>query len=91
MSRSRTSTASRSGRRRCTTCRRTLALTLAPALALAIPLPQAQVHDVLQKRFADLKSIFLAYCRSIGGSGSAEDAMEMEMAEFQVRGRVRVG
>jgi hypothetical protein len=79
------------------------------------------VHDVLQKRFADLKSIFLAYCRSIGtptptptptstpnpiaypypdpyphtftytsigGSDSAEDATEMEMGEFQVRGRV---
>ena len=49
----------------------------------SFPLWEKEVHDVLQKRFADLKSIFLAYCRSIGGSGSAEDAMEMEMAEFQ--------
>ena len=49
----------------------------------SFPLWEKEVHDVLQRRFADLKSIFLAYCRSIGGSGSAEDAMEMEMAEFQ--------
>ena len=49
----------------------------------SFPLWEKEVHDVLQKRFSDLKSIFLAYCRSIGGSGSAEDAMEMQMAEFQ--------
>jgi len=47
------------------------------------PLWEEGVHDVLQKHFADLGSIFLAYCKSIGGSGSAEDAMEMEMGEFQ--------
>ena len=47
------------------------------------PLWEGEVHAVLQSRFPDLKSIFLAYCRSIGGSGSAEDAMEMEIAEFQ--------
>ena len=47
------------------------------------PLWEKEVHDVLQAHFTDLSMIFLAYCRSIGGSGSAEDAMEMEMAEFQ--------
>ena len=46
------------------------------------PLWEKGVHDILQKHFAELTLIFLAYCRSLLGSGSAEDAMEMEMAEF---------
>ena len=41
------------------------------------------VHDLLQKHFQELSLIFLAYCRSVLGSDTAEDAMEMEMAEFK--------
>ena len=40
------------------------------------------MHDVLQQHFAELSLIFLAYCRSVLGSDTAEDATEMEMAEF---------
>ena len=47
------------------------------------PLWEKGVHDLLQKHFAELSLIFLAYCRSILGSDTAEDAMEMEMAEFK--------
>ena len=46
------------------------------------PLWEKGVHDLLQKHFSELSLIFLAYCRSLLGSDSAEDAMEMEMAEF---------
>ena len=44
------------------------------------PLWGEGVHDILQKHFAELTLIFHAYCRSLLGSGSAVDAMEM--AEF---------
>merc|ERR1719440_2320581 len=47
------------------------------------PLWERGVHDLLQKHFAELSLIFLAYCRSLLGSDSAEDAMEMEMSEFK--------
>ena len=47
------------------------------------PLWEKGVHDILQKHFSELSLIFLAYCRSLLGSDSAEDAMEMEMAEFK--------
>ena len=47
------------------------------------PLWEKGVHDLLQKHFSELSLIFLAYCRSLLGSDSAEDAMEMEMAEFK--------
>merc|ERR1719440_1803695 len=47
------------------------------------PLWEKGVHDILQKHFAELSLIFLAYCRSLLGSDSAEDAMEMEMSEFK--------
>ena len=47
------------------------------------PLWEQGVHDLLQKHFSELSLIFLAYCRSLLGSASAEDAMEMEMSEFK--------
>jgi len=47
------------------------------------PLWEKGVHDLLQKHFSELSLIFLAYCRSLLGSDSAEDAMEMEMSEFK--------
>ena len=47
------------------------------------PLWEREVHDLLQKHFSDIFLIFLAYCRSLLGSDTAEDAMEMEMAEFK--------
>merc|ERR1719182_211536 len=47
------------------------------------PLWEKGVHDTLQKHFGELSLIFLAYCRSLLGSDNAEDAMEMEMAEFK--------
>ena len=47
------------------------------------PLWEAEVHDLLQSHFEQLSLIFLAYCRSVLGSDSAEDATEMEMAEFK--------
>ena len=47
------------------------------------PLWERDVHDLLQKHFGQLCLIFLAYCRSVLGSDTAEDAMEMEMAEFK--------
>ena len=46
------------------------------------PIWEKDVHDLLQRHFVQLRLIFLAYCRSILGSDSAEDATEMEMAEF---------
>ena len=46
------------------------------------PLWEQGVHDTLQKHFTDLRLIFLAYSRSVLGSDTAEDATEMEMAEF---------
>ena len=47
-------------------------------------MPQEKdVHDCLQLHFQDLTLIFLAYSRSALGSGTAADAMEMEMAEFK--------
>ena len=47
------------------------------------PLWEKGVHDLLQKHFNELSLIFLAYCRSLLGSDTAEDAMEMEMSEFK--------
>ena len=47
------------------------------------PLWEKGVHDLLQKHFRSSALIFLAYCRSVLGSDTAEDAMEMEMAEFK--------
>ena len=46
------------------------------------PIWEQALHDVLQKHFRELSLIFLAYSRSVLGSDSAEDATEMEMAEF---------
>jgi hypothetical protein len=43
------------------------------------PLWEKGVHDILQKHFQELSLIFLAYCRSLLGSDSAEDAVEMEV------------
>ena len=37
------------------------------------PLWEKGVHDLLQKHFGELSLIFLAYCRSLLGSDSAED------------------
>ena len=54
------------------------------------PLWEKEVHDVLQECFQDMQSIFAFYCKSIGGSDSAEAAVEMNMSEFKVRDRVRV-
>jgi hypothetical protein len=47
------------------------------------PLWEKEVHDCLQLRFADLTSIFSHYSKSIGGSTTAEDAVEMTMSEFK--------
>ncbi len=47
------------------------------------PLWEKELHDVLQRHFPELTKIFLAYTKSIGGSGSAEDAIEMDMSEFK--------
>ena len=47
------------------------------------PLWEKGVHDLLQSHFQEITLIFLAYCRSLLGSDTAEDAMEMEMAEFK--------
>ena len=47
------------------------------------PLWEKGVHDTLQTHFKELSLIFLAYCRSLLGSNTAEDAMEMEMSEFK--------
>ena len=46
------------------------------------PLWEKAVHDILQPLFKELQLIFLAYTRSIS-EDSAEDAMEMDMGEFQ--------
>ena len=54
------------------------------------PLWEKEVHDVLQECFQDMQSIFAFYCKSIGGSDSAEAAVEMNMSEFKARDRVRV-
>ena len=45
--------------------------------------PPLQVHDVLQETFPDLTAIFSFYSKSIGGSTTAEDAVEMTMTEFK--------
>ena len=47
------------------------------------PLWEQGVHDVLQESFGELTSIFAHYCKSIGGSVTAEDAVEMTMTEFK--------
>ena len=47
------------------------------------PLWEKEVHDVLQECFQDMQSIFAFYCKSIGGSDSAEAAVEMNMSEFK--------
>jgi hypothetical protein len=39
----------------------------------------------LQESFQDLMSIFAHYAKSIGGSTTAEDAVEMTLSEFKVR------
>ena len=52
------------------------------------PLWEKEVHDVLQECFQDMQSIFAFYCKSIGGSDSAEAAVEMNMSEFKARDRV---
>ena len=46
------------------------------------PIWEKEVHDCLQRHIHALSLIFLAYARSALGSDSAEDATEMEMAEF---------
>ena len=42
------------------------------------PLWEKDVHDCLQARFSDLTSIFSHYCKSIGGSTTAEDAVDIQ-------------
>ena len=46
------------------------------------PVWEEELHNLLQVHFKEIRLIFLAYCRSVLGSDSAEDATEMEMAEF---------
>ena len=54
----------------------------APCLPLQVmdmhyfPLWEKELHDVLQKHFPELTKIFLAYTKSIGGSGSAEGPLD---------------
>ena len=47
------------------------------------PLWEQGVHDCLQARFDNLMSIFSHYSKSVGGSTTAEDAVEMTMTEFK--------
>ena len=47
------------------------------------PTWEKEVHDVLQETFPDLTAIFSFYSKSIGGSTTAEDAVEMTMTEFK--------
>ena len=47
------------------------------------PLWEKGVHDVLQECFSDLLSIFAHYSKSISGSATAEDAVEMTLSEFK--------
>ena len=54
------------------------------------PLWEKDVHDCLQARFSDLISIFSHYSKSIGGSTTAEDAVEMTMSEFKTSSRMLV-
>ena len=47
------------------------------------PLWEKGVFDCLQECFQDLTNIFAHYSKSIGGSSTAEDAVEMTMTEFK--------
>jgi len=47
------------------------------------PLWEKGVFDCLQECFQDLTNIFAHYAKSIGGSTTAEDAVEMTMSEFK--------
>merc|ERR1719424_1017170 len=47
------------------------------------PLWEKGVFDCLQECFQDLTNIFAHYSKSIGGSTTAEDAVEMTMTEFK--------
>ena len=47
------------------------------------PLWEQGVFDCLQEVFGDLTNIFAHYAKSIGGSTTAEDAVEMTMSEFK--------
>ena len=47
------------------------------------PLWEKGVFDCLQEVFGDLTNIFAHYAKSIGGSTTAEDAVEMTMSEFK--------
>ena len=47
------------------------------------PLWEKGVFDCVQEVFEDLTNIFAHYAKSIGGSTTAEDAVEMTMTEFK--------
>merc|ERR1719271_2275880 len=47
------------------------------------PLWEKGVFDCLQEAFQDLTNIFAHYAKSIGGSTTAEDCVEMTMSEFK--------
>ena len=47
------------------------------------PLWEKGVFDCLQECFQDLTNIFAHYAKSIGGSTTAEDAVEMTLGEFK--------
>merc|ERR1719183_250008 len=47
------------------------------------PLWEKGVFDCLQECFQDVTNIFAHYAKSIGGSTTVEDAMEMTMTEFK--------
>ena len=46
------------------------------------PTWEQAVFELLQECFSDLELVFAHYSKSIGGSGTAEDAVEMTMTEF---------
>ena len=62
---------------------RARSLSPAPARSHLHLLALACIRSLEQKHFQELSLIFLAYCRSLLGSDTAEDAMEMEMSEFK--------
>eukprot|EP00966_Prymnesium_polylepis_P206025 4774034-Prymnesium_polylepis.1 len=47
------------------------------------PLWEKGVFDILQESFQDLMSIFAHYAKSVGGSTTAEDAVEITLTEFK--------
>ena len=47
------------------------------------PLWEKGVHDLLQKHFEEITLIFLAYCRSLLGSDSAEGAFVRASPSFE--------